>query len=477
MTTVEPGGTDGFVFRARNGRTGELCRGTGELLTRSPTYWPSSVIRPDPGSAGATRGTRWRSSWPPAWWSCRGRGRHRAAQPARRRRRGRQRRPRHHRAARPLGRPARHPARAGRRRRRGGRQVRPEVLRPAARRRRRRVKIWRADGTDRLLRRDQADRRAVPARRRRARGAARRRHRAEVSDLDRAGEPVRDKDGGAGRGLHPVRSPEGEPLLFEAYYSAADIARQRQQVVGSFQPITLGACSCWSVATPLLWALTRRLDRTGRRPGAAAASRRRRLRGRAPPDRPRPARRRGPGPRRHVVRAVRRWPGTRGTDPDVAGALERWPGALRTSLRALRSLLVEIHPPDLRRRRARGRPRATSSRRPRAAGVDAVVEVYDVEDASDDAVAPGLAGGPGGRAQRAAARRRRRTSTVQVRRSGDRLILDVADDGVGFDRARRRAAAASACGACATWSPRPAAGSTCGPRPATGTTVHAGGAR
>ena len=62
-----------------------------------------------------------------------------------------------------------------------------------------------------------------------------------------------------------VRSPEGEPLLFEAYYSATDIARRREQVYDAFQPIALGGLLVLvAVTTPLLWALTRRLERTGR---------------------------------------------------------------------------------------------------------------------------------------------------------------------------------------------------------------------
>ena len=88
---------------------------------------------------------------------------------------------------------------------------------------------------------------------------------AEISDLS---EPE-NRFEPAGQSLVEVytrvRSPEGEPLLFEAYYSATDIARRREQVYDSFQPIALGGLLVLvAVTTPLLWALTRRLDRTGR---------------------------------------------------------------------------------------------------------------------------------------------------------------------------------------------------------------------
>ncbi len=53
--------------------------------------------------------------------------------------------------------------------------------------------------------------------------------------------------------------------MFEAYYSESGIARQRQQIYDSFQPITLGGLVVLvALTTPLLWALTRRLDRTRR---------------------------------------------------------------------------------------------------------------------------------------------------------------------------------------------------------------------
>ena len=74
-----------------------------------------------------------------------------------------------------------------------------------------------------------------------------------------------------------------------------------------------------------------------------------------------------------------------GTDPGTAQRLEPMAGALRSSLRSLRSLLVEIYPPDLGAdglEAALGDLVATAA----PAGVHAVVEVYDVQGASDDAV-------------------------------------------------------------------------------------------
>ena len=229
--------------------TSDRCRPHTAPYSAPPTMPEEAVraLRQEPGG---------RSSWPPgsscssSWCSGTVQLSRRAADA-----RGGRRRPGDHRAARPLGRRAGDPARAGRRRPRGGRPVRPDRARPAARRRRAADQDLDArDGTDRLLRRDPADRRAVPARRRTSVDVLARAARtdAEVSDLSRAGEPVRARGGGAARGLHPDRSPEGEPLLFEAYYSAADIAARSASRCYDAVPADhpRRRCSSWSRSPP-----------------------------------------------------------------------------------------------------------------------------------------------------------------------------------------------------------------------------------
>jgi two-component system, NarL family, sensor kinase len=105
--------------------------------------------------------------------------------------------------------------------------------------------------------------------------------------------------------------------------------------------------------------------------------------------------------------------------------------SLRASLRSLRSLLVEIYPPDLR---ADGLEAALEDlvAPAAAAGVTARVEVYDVAHASADAVR--LVWRVAQEAVRNALRHSGASHlTVQVRQVGDRLTLDVSDDGAGFD--------------------------------------------
>jgi two-component system, NarL family, sensor kinase len=254
---------------------------------------------------------------------------------------------------------------------------------------------------------------------------------AEISDLSR---PENRFEREFGDGLLEVYtriwSPEGEPLLFEAYFSAEDIAARRQQVFDSFQPISLGGLVLLvGVTTPLLWALTRRLDR-------AARDRERLLEAAADASE---------NERRRIARdlhdgVVQDLAGTSfalsatlrdaGTPRETADRLEPMSGSLRTNLRSLRSLLVEIYPPDLD---VDGLTAALEDLVAPAAGVGVTptVEVVDVEGASDGAVR--MVWRVAQEAVRNSIRHASATHlSVQVRTVGDRLHLDVSDDGLGF---------------------------------------------
>jgi signal transduction histidine kinase len=253
---------------------------------------------------------------------------------------------------------------------------------------------------------------------------------AELSDLD---EPENRFERGFGDVVEvytPITSPGGDRLLFEAYYSAADIAQRRQEVYDAFWPISLGGLVVLvGVTTPLLWALTRRLERTSRdrqrfleAAADASESERRRI-----------ARDLHDGVVQDLagtsfaLSATVRDPDT---DPGTAQRLEPLATSLRTSLRSLRSLLVEIYPPDL------GVDGLTAALEdlvaPAAAsGVDATVEVFDVEQASEGSVR--LVWRVAQEAVRNSLRHAGASMlAVQVRSIGDRLVLDVTDDGQGF---------------------------------------------
>ena len=254
---------------------------------------------------------------------------------------------------------------------------------------------------------------------------------AEISDLSRPENRFeRSLGGGLLEVYTRVRSPEGQPLLFEAYYSAADIAARRQQIYSRFRPITLaGLIILVAVTTPLLWGLTRRLDRAARdrerlllAAADASESERRRI-----------ARELHDGVVQELagtafaLSATERAPDT---SPETAARLAPLSDSLRTSMRSLRSLLVEIYPPDLS---ADGLAAALQDLVAPAHGfgVTPVVEVDGVEQASDESVRLVW------RVAQEAVRNTLRHAgakrlTVQVRSVDDRLSLVVADDGIGF---------------------------------------------
>ena len=298
----------------------------------------------------------------------------------------------------------------------------------------RRIKIWRGDGT--IVYSDETrligsryelgdDEQAVL------------RHGGTDADISDLSEPENRFERQLGGGLVEVyakiRSPEGTPLLFEAYFSADDIAKRRAVVYHAFQPIALGGLLVLVIiTTPLLWALTRRLERTARdrqrlleTAADASESERRRI-----------ARDLHDGVVQDLagtsfaLSATVRDPRT---EAETSERLEPMATSLRTSLRSLRSLLVEIYPPNLG---VDGLAAALQDLvAPAAAdGVTATVEVYDVEGSSEESVR--LVWRVAQEAVRNALRHARAGRLdVQVRAVDERLVLDVTDDGVGFEPA------------------------------------------
>ncbi len=252
---------------------------------------------------------------------------------------------------------------------------------------------------------------------------------AEVSDLSEPENRYEKKGLELVEVYTQIWSPEGQPLLFEAYYSADDIEQRRAAIFEPFQRITFGGLIVLvSVATPMLWVLTRRLT------GAAADRERLLLTAVDASD----------AERRRIARdlhdgVVQDLAGTAFTvsalardegDPRRRASLDRAATSLRDGLRSLRSLLVEIHPPNLR---AEGLQAALDDLVAPVAGsgVEVRVSVVSVDGVSETAVA--LVWRVAQEAVRNALRHSRATSlSVDVTRSGDRLSLEVRDDGIGF---------------------------------------------
>lgn len=221
------------------------------------------------------------------------------------------------------------------------------------------------------------------------------------------------------------------PVLFEGYYTLDDIEDRRERIYASFRWIAIGGpLLLVLIVTPLLWVLTRRLT-------SAARDRERLLHASLDAS---------DAERRRIARdlhdsvvqdlagtafsvsAVAREPGLSET---ARGRLDDAGVALRSGLKALRSLLVEIHPPDLH---AEGLSAALADliAPASAAGVQASVSVEGAEIASDGRAA--LVWRVAQEAVRNALRHAEAsTLAVTVRVDGNRLVLEVVDDGMGFD--------------------------------------------
>ncbi|HSF37525.1 MAG TPA: sensor histidine kinase [Nocardioides sp.] len=253
---------------------------------------------------------------------------------------------------------------------------------------------------------------------------------AELSDLSRPENRYeRDLGGDLLEVYTRIRSPEGDPLLFEAYFTADELGEQRAAVLDRFLPITIGALAALvALTTPLMLLLNRRLTR-------AARERERLLEA---------AVRASDAERLRIARDLHD-----GVVQDLAGSsmalstlaarseaplaeeLEDVGRSLRVSMRSLRSLLVEIYPPDLH---TAGLAAALHDLVAplTAAGVQVDADVSGDEDASDATVA--LVWRVAQEAVRNVARHARASRmSLTVRRDGDTLVLEVVDDGAGFD--------------------------------------------
>ncbi len=256
-------------------------------------------------------------------------------------------------------------------------------------------------------------------------------------------------------------------MLFEVYYSADDLAARRSAVFAPIQRITVGGLLAMLViATPIIWVLTRRLTRNAR-------ERERLLRASmtaSEAERRRIARDLHDGVVQDLAGTAfsltavgrdQRVPDELREDLDSAGR------SLRTSLKALRSLLVSIHPPDLH---ADGLAAALTDLTAPAAA--AGIEAHGAGRRHRPVVRrhgrPGLAGGAGGGAQRHQARARD-DAGGRGGPAGRDCWCSAWPTTVTASTPRpnvpRRA---SACADSPAWWPTPAGGSTYGRHPARG---------
>lgn len=227
-----------------------------------------------------------------------------------------------------------------------------------------------------------------------------------------------------------IETNNGTPLLFEGYYSLDDIKERREQIYTPFRFITVGSLVLLLIlVTPILLVLIRQAR-------TASEERERLLRaGLEASD----------AERRRIARDLHD-----GVVQDLAGtsfsiaAAAREPNlsasvktsltaanqAIRDTLKSLRALLAEIHPPEIH---AEGLAAALEDLTAPASalGIQASISVEGAETATDQQAA--LVWRVAQEAVRNALRHAQAsTIAVTVRSDGKVLVLEVVDDGIGF---------------------------------------------
>jgi signal transduction histidine kinase len=259
---------------------------------------------------------------------------------------------------------------------------------------------------------------------------------AEISDLDRDENTL---DRAVGDKLvevyRPVWTPSGREALFEIYTPYDAVSQRTGQLWRGFAGVTLSSLLLFVVlVAPLVWHLLARVRRAQRqrelllqRAVDASAAERRRI-----------AASLHDGPVQDlaatsfVVAGATARAESSGR-PDLAEELRTVSGSVRTSIGALRSLLVEIYPPSLSRA---GLVAALADlvQTTRAPGLDVRLDADAEADLDLSQDQQRLVFRVAQEALRNAARHAgAETATVALHRRADAVELDVSDDGRGFD--------------------------------------------
>ena len=254
----------------------------------------------------------------------------------------------------------------------------------------------------------------------------------EISDLDGPENRFEVAEGRLLEVYLPLMGPDGQTFMYESYYVMAQVDAANDRIRSEFAPILIGSLALITMLhLGLAWALNRRLrrnqaerERLLQRAVAAQDLERRRI-----------ASDLHDGAVQDLVATTYALSSAEDTveaaEPEVRDAVHAASTGARASLQSLRSLLVDIYPPNLG---AQGLATAIDDLAApvRARGIRVTVAVDDVDDL--DPARRELAY----RVVREAAQNVIRHAdadecAIRVSREADRLRVTVRDDGAGFD--------------------------------------------
>jgi signal transduction histidine kinase len=240
----------------------------------------------------------------------------------------------------------------------------------------------------------------------------------------------------------PIRAPDGTPLLFETYQRAEEVSSTGRRIWLPFAALVLATLVLlWLVQAPLAWRLARRVrnayeEREALLERAMDASRDERRRIAA--DLHDGVVQDLAGVSYSLSALAEQEPDR--LPPDARSTIAQAASATRATMRRLRSLLLDIHPPSLR---AAGLEAALADLvGPLAArGIEVELEVEDTGPLPEE-VEQLLYRAAGEAIRNVSKHAEASRVSVRLRRLGSLLQLEVVDDGIGFaaeDRERRHA--------------------------------------
>ena len=229
----------------------------------------------------------------------------------------------------------------------------------------------------------------------------------------------------------PIRTPSGQRLLFEAYYRYSAVSASGNRIWRSFAPISIGALIALElIQIPIAWSLARRLrerqrerEQLLRQALEASDNERRRIAGDL-----------HDGVVQDLAGLAFSLAGASRQEhaPTTTALLDRSAAQVRDSIKSLRSLLVDIYPPSLADA-GLGSALTDLLAGVESRGVATSLDIESLQEPVRDDVARVL-----WRAAQEAVRNvltHAHATSLHVRAETTReaVVLEVVDDGVGFD--------------------------------------------